>query len=142
VLISLERFAYTPEGTFGRLTVGGNTFYTVELPWKGNKPRQSCIPESRYPLRMRESNVVSRSSGNEFTRGWEICDVPDRSYIMLHPGNWPSDLLGCVAPGLTFGVIGGKIGIGSSRSAFRKVMAAIPDGEHEIEIFQYHAEYS
>lgn len=50
--VTLERFAYSPFGTFGKLIYGDKTFLTVERPWLGNKPYKSCIPEGVYVGKM------------------------------------------------------------------------------------------
>lgn len=99
-LLVLERFGYMPFGTYGKLKFpSGEVFHTVERPWMDNEPNMSCIPEGRYSLGLRYSPVVNRTSGGDFEEGWEIMDVPNRDYIMLHPGNWPTDVAGCIAVG-------------------------------------------
>lgn len=141
--LTLTRFAYTPMGVFGRLELpSGAVIYTVERPWLSNRQRKSCIPEGRYVLRMRASGVVSRSTAGEFTEGWEVTDVPGRTYIMIHPGNTMDDLLGCIAPGLALGFVGEKWAVTDSRDAFRDVMRemAVAD-EWVLHIRPYRAEY-
>lgn len=118
----LTRFAYTPNGTFGRLVVSGKEFYTVERPWKNNESNVSCIPEGDYTLRMRDSGVVSRSTGGAYSRGWEVTSVKGRSFIMIHPGNTVDDLQGCIAPGKGLGAVSGKWAVVSSRQAFDELM--------------------
>ena len=49
-IVKLERFAYTPMGTFGRLKVGDFEFFTVERPWVDNEPFKSCVLEGEYEL--------------------------------------------------------------------------------------------
>lgn len=120
--IRLQRFAYTPNGTFGRLVVEGKEFYTVERPWKDNQSNVSCIPEGTYSLRMRDSGVVTRSTGGAYSRGWEVTNVKGRSFIMIHPGNTVDDLQGCIAPGKQLGVVNGKWAVASSRPAFDELM--------------------
>lgn len=141
--ITLTRFGYTPMGTFGRLELpSGTEIYTVERPWLSNRQRESCIPEGRYAMGMRASGVVSRSTGGEYARGWEIMDVPARTYIMLHPGNTMDDLLGCIAPGLSLGFVGGKWAVTKSRDAFRDVMTELAqEDEWVLHIRPYRAEY-
>lgn len=141
--ITLTRFGYTPMGTFGRLELpSGAEIYTVERPWQSNRQRKSCIPEGRYDLRMRASGVVSRSTAGEFTEGWEVTDVPGRTYIMIHPGNTMDDLLGCIAPGLALGVVGGKWAVTQSRDAFRDVMRELAEAdEWVLHIRPYRAAY-
>ena len=121
----LTRFAYTPNGTFGRLRVAGKEFFTVERPWKNNESNVSCIPEGQYILRMRDSGVVSRTTGGAYPRGWEVTGVQGRTFIMIHPGNTVSDLQGCIAPGKGLGVVGGQWAVSSSRPAFDELMTAL-----------------
>lgn len=121
--IVLER-KYLREGTHGTVTFpDGSSLDTLELPWNDNRQRVSCIPEGTYTLRMRHSPVVSRSSGGEFKRGWEVTDVDNRTYIMIHPGNYVRNFLGCIGVGLSKGFQGTSPVIWNSRAAFRKFMA-------------------
>jgi hypothetical protein len=134
MLITLERFAYTPVGAFGRLRVGDWQCYTVERPWAGNRTFVSCIPEGVYRLRMRPSGVVARTTDGKYTEGWEVTGVPGRTYIMLHIGNTMDDVEGCVAPGLDIGTVYGKWAVTDSTAAFRELMSRIPAGEHDIDV--------
>ncbi|MFL1404204.1 DUF5675 family protein [Marinobacter sp. M1N3S26] len=132
--LRLTRFCYAPDGTFGRLELpDGTELFTCERPWEGNKRRESCIPDGVYTLRMRRSGVVERSTGGKYLEGWEVVNVPGRSYIMLHPANWPDQLEGCIAPGLGFGIISEKQAVTSSQDAFDKLMSALA-GQDEWEI--------
>lgn len=131
----LTRFAWLtgnfiecPEGTFGKLIFpDGTEYFTCENPWKDNRPYVSCIPSGVYYLEQRHSPVVRRTSGGEFLEGWEVTEVRDRSYIMIHPGNWPEDVEGCIAVGKRLGITQNKQGKWSlsvldSREAFREIM--------------------
>jgi hypothetical protein len=83
---------YYPEGTNGNLylkTVG--ICHTIELPWKENEARLSCIPEGRYELAKRYSVKF----------GWhlQLKNVVNRSLILIHPANDAlKELKGCIAP--------------------------------------------
>lgn len=71
---------YRLRGTNGVLSHKGNVVCsTIELPWMGNWPMVSCIPEGRYRLSKRYTTH----------RGWHLLveHVPDRSLILLHPAN-------------------------------------------------------
>lgn len=64
---------------------------TIELPWKLNSVRISCIPEGRYTLRKRYSV--------KFKWHFEIWGVKGRSYILIHAANNALlELKGCIAP--------------------------------------------
>ena len=65
--------------------------YSIELTWKDNLARVSCIPEGRYELVKRWSL--------RFNRHLQILNVPGREYILIHPANEAlRELKGCIAP--------------------------------------------
>lgn len=121
--ITLARMGSTPWGTFGTLRLpDGSSFPTVEPQWQYNARGVSCIPAGEYRMEMRNSPTVAKTSGYEFSRGWEITGVPDRSLIMIHPGNWASNSNGCILVGRAHAVIRGKPGVTASRAAFKDFM--------------------
>ena len=71
---------------------------------KENKPLISCIPQGLY-------NVVPHNS-KKFPNTWQIMNVPGRTGILFHAGNYActvegrelhkSDTQGCIMPGLSF----------------------------------------
>jgi hypothetical protein len=141
--VLIERFSYAPDGTFGRLTLpSGRVLFTCEQPWNGNAVGESCIPEGEYQMKMRRSPVVQRSSGGKYDEGWEVIGVPGRTFIMIHPANWPHELRGCIAPGMNYAIISGKQGVSSSRQAFDIFMDEL-DGEETVSlgIYQKRPEY-
>lgn len=83
---------YHVAGVNGVLLLEGTELCkTIELPWKNNQPRVSCIPEGRYRLRRRHSP--------RFREHFEVMDVKDRKYILFHAGNDAGkELRGCIAP--------------------------------------------
>jgi len=125
-------------GTFGVLRADDFSCATVERPWLLNERRVSCIPAGRYVLRKRRSGVVKRSSGGEFVSGWEVCDVPDRTYIMVHVANKVSELLGCIGLGDRFGAIGGRWAVLNSRKTFALFMGALSGSDEHILIVRRH----
>lgn len=115
---------YRHNGTHGDLVFPDGTVYdTLENSWEDNQRRISCVPEGIYPMRMRYSPIVKRTSGGEFSEGWEIADVPNRDYIMCHIGNWTKDTAGCLLIGSTKAFDGNEPVVWGSSSAFRKFMA-------------------
>ena len=83
---------YFPEGTNGILLLDGVVLCaTIELPWKNNQSRISCIPEGKY-------QVIKRYSPH-FRWHLQLRDVPGRQLILIHPGNDAvTELKGCIAP--------------------------------------------
>ena len=109
--IILERM-YFPEGTNGFLSLNGKEICkTIELPWRNNKARVSCIPEGKYKIRKRFSA--------KFKWHLELINVKNRKYILLHPANNAlKELNGCIAP---VSQITGEGRGNESRKAFEKL---------------------
>lgn len=92
----LIRFDSGEQGTFGRLFLHGLSLFTVEQPWKDNRPSFSSIPAGEYICVWRRSPKY----------GWcyHVQDVEGRTHILIHPGNfggdrelgYRSDTLGCI----------------------------------------------
>lgn len=107
---------YHPKGTNGLLQHGGIIICrTIELPWKSNLPRISCIPEGRYQLQKRFTH----------NRGYHLLveNVPCRTFILIHPANDAlEELKGCIAPVTK---ITGEGKGSESREAFEKVLQLV-----------------
>lgn len=88
----LQRRAQDPNSTPGDLYVDG-TWYccTLELPKRDGGPG-SCIDAGTYPVTLYNSPHFMRKI-------LLLQDVPLRSYIEIHPGNWPKDTHGCIVTG-------------------------------------------
>lgn len=83
---------YFPEGTNGKLEFEGQFIcYTIELPWKQNEAKVSCIPEGEY--------FISKRYSTKYKWHLEVLEVPNRSLILFHPANNAlQELKGCIAP--------------------------------------------
>ena len=103
---------YFPEGTNGKLEYEGKLICnTIELPWKKNETKVSCIPEGKYFIRKRYSK--------KFQWHLEVLDVKNRSLILFHPANNAlQELNGCIAP--VTKLSGPGLGL-MSRKAFTKL---------------------
>jgi hypothetical protein len=82
---------YHDDCTIGRLEAGDLQCFTLELPWQDNKRNISCIPKGEYPYRIAVSP--------KFGRTIHVDEVPDRSHILIHPGNYTTQIQGCILPG-------------------------------------------
>ncbi|MCL6416146.1 DUF5675 family protein [Aestuariirhabdus sp. Z084] len=129
--VLLERFAYSPFGVFGRILIPEFECFTVERPWLDNKPRQSCIPEGEYDLRLGTYNRGGYPA-------YEVLDVPDRTLIKIHVGNTIDDVVGCIAPGKSLAYMERKWAVSSSKKAFGEFMEAMAGIEQtRIRIVHY-----
>jgi hypothetical protein len=90
--------------TTGRMLVGAQSFFTIELPWDDNKPDVSCVPAGLYELIPYDSPTHGPTwrLDNPALNVYGTAFVPagGRSEIELHSGNWARQLLGCIALGL------------------------------------------
>ena len=122
---------YDKNQTRGRLLIlNGNELLTqvltLELPWNNNQVRSSCIPEGQYD--------VSRIYSPKFGMCFLLHDVPERTAIEIHSGNYASlkertDTTGCILPGLAYEDINddGVTDIVQSKLALRKLLTVLPD---------------
>ncbi len=124
-LVALERFAYTPMGTFGRLSVEGFECFSLEDPDNDNRAGESCIPCGTYDL------ALGRYHRGNYD-AYEVANVPDRSLIKIHAANTHHDLRGCIAPGERLGFLRESWAVLSSRSALAGFMEAMGESRDGI----------
>lgn len=123
-------------GTFGTLILNGKTFvcHTAELPWKDNLPNVSCIPTGVYKLWPHVSP--------KFGKCFLVKDVPNRSHILFHVGNFAgdtslnlrSDSDGCILTGSAVADLRGQTALLNSRTAFIRMTNLLGDSEHDLHI--------
>ena len=124
-MIVLERSYIADDScTIGKLTLpDGWSCFTMENPWLDNARGESCIPEGTYTMGKRVSPIVQRTSRGQYEQGWEVQDVPGRSFIMIHPGNWVSNTDGCLLPGRAIAFTADRgLMVTSSQIAFKELM--------------------
>jgi len=95
-------------------------FSTLELPWKDNQRNISRIPNGIY-------DVVKRNS-KKFGDHFHVLNVPNRSYILLHSGNFYIDIRGCtlVGEGLKDINKDGLVDVISSRDEMKTLNLILP----------------
>lgn len=94
--------------------------YNIELPFESNNVNVSAIPSGIYTFTKR----VSDERGNYL----EIHNVPKRTSILVHVGNFMKDTEGCILPCLHFNYNRDtNVPFGtSSRTALRQLYRALP----------------
>ena len=131
----IERYDHGKKQTLGSLLVldeNGCSKYdchTLELPWKNNAFQISCIPEGTY-------KVVRRYSA-KFGHHFHVTNVKDRTYILIHSGNFYTDILGCILVGKGLKDINadGLKDVTNSRAAMADLRALMSDQkEFELKI--------
>ncbi len=125
------------QGTFSSLLLPNfKTIFMTELPWRDNKPNYSRIPPGEYVAKWHKSP--------RFGECWWLQDVPGRSEVLIHPGNFAGDRLkgfkthsyGCLLPSKYRGRIGDQLAGLSSRPALRMMKDAIGPNNFILKIME------
>tara|TARA_R110000765_G_scaffold90064_1_gene171608 strand:+ start:148 stop:552 length:405 start_codon:yes stop_codon:yes gene_type:complete len=94
-IIDMVRIATGENGTFGVLLDEGMPFaVTLEPEWKDNQKNISCIPSGEY--------ICNDTNSVRFGYTFQIDQVPDRTHILFHCGNFTKDTKGCILIGEQF----------------------------------------
>ena len=130
--LELTRFKQDNYQTLGELTLYRTftpvfTCKTLELPWRDNTPFKSRIPSGIYP--------VVKNISPKFGKSLWIQEVPYRTEILIHRGNFFYDILGCILVGENYYDIDGDghVDVTNSRKTINKLYNLI-EGDIAIEI--------
>jgi len=110
--------------TLGRLSCGDFKCFTLELPWKGNEKNISCIPEGSYPAEIYESP--------KFGKVVLLNNVPNRTFIEIHAGNYTSQIRGCILVGDSIKYLNndGIPDVTNSKATLKSLLKALPKYFH------------
>ena len=121
----IERFPSSEKQTIGNGFVLEDDFIqfefrTLELPWLDNEKQKSCIPIGDY--------VVKKRKSKKFGDHFHIQNVIDRSYILIHQGNYYTDILGCVLVGSDIANINkdNELDVVNSKTTLKKLLKLLP----------------
>jgi len=124
---NIKRFSADAKQTLGEFTLtdNGNEIFrckTLELPWLNNATQKSCIPTGTY-------KVVPRTSA-KFKNHFHVTDVTGRSYILIHAGNYFTDILGCILVGDAHKDVNGDgfRDVVNSKNTLNKLLDLAPNG--------------
>lgn len=81
--VRLVRQASTPQGTPGRIYPGEYSFDTLEPPAPHHRPDHPRVPAGKY--------LCKQVGTRKFPGRYVLQQVPGRSGIVMHPGNWAGD---------------------------------------------------
>ena len=123
----LVRLIHSEQGTFGKLFDMDFECYTGELPYRNNQRNISCIPPGTY--------TCQRYYSKKFKFCFHVLDVPNRSWILIHSGNWCGDrtkgykshTYGCILVGMHYGILDNQQAVLQSRLALNKLLDYIGD---------------
>ena len=123
----LNRYDHDDKQTIGQLFLLDSDknilakWDTLELPWLNNQRRISCIPLGIYK--------ASKHKSPKFGRTLWVQDVPNRSEILVHSGNYHTQILGCILIGKDLKDINkdGYLDVTRSRVAIKELMDSLHD---------------
>lgn len=142
--------AQTPRSTRGFLWTPNGVGKIAEILERGaaNPDGHPRIPAGTYNIGIRDfgESEFDKSLASIVTgyRGIpQVLDVPGRTSIEIHPANWVTELLGCLATGFSLNSQPGGdyyVPPGTSRTAFASVyghiIGAVDSGGAAIEILE------
>jgi len=102
--------------------------YTLELAWKENKHNISRIPSGLY-----KAKKITRPNKD---KAISIIEVPDRSYILIHKGNFHTDIRGCILVGRSLKYLNKDeyMDVVYSTKTMWEILKTLTDTYFEIEI--------
>ena len=107
-----ENYQY---GTFGVLSIDDQVFcVTLEPPDELNKTGRSSIPAQQY--------TCKRYSSEHHPSTFQIMNVPGRTKVLFHAGNFKEHTEGCILLARKFGVLKYARGILNSGDTFKQFM--------------------
>jgi hypothetical protein len=131
--VFINRLDYGPNSTLGHVLVYfGLTkvfeCWSLELPWKDNQRKISCIPEGDYVCKHRGS------FGHFPYDHYQVQDVPGRDGILIHRGNFTSDIEGCILVGTSFKDLNrdGKTDLENSKITLQRLYEIIGDEDFKL----------
>ena len=131
---NLFRVFSNDQGTFGVISFDHFQCYSLELPWKDNAQNISCIPEGKYTSHWQRSP--------KFGHCYKLANVPNRSHILIHPGNLAGDKVkgykthtwGCILLGTKYGFLNKQFAVLNSRTAVRQLSEQLNQSNFTLEI--------
>jgi hypothetical protein len=120
--IKIDRSSYSDNCIQGYMFIDSEAIcYTMELPWEDNQNNISAIPVGKY-------NGFLRYDKSD---GWRIQleNVPNRSGVQIHVGNYTSQIKGCILVGE--GVE--DCTVSSSKKAYNKLKQAFYGSENPVQ---------
>lgn len=119
-----NRYESSKYGTFSIWKQADTNFtcHCIELPWRNNQRRISCIPAGEYIVKIRKSP--------KYGDIYHVKNVTGRSYILIHSGNYAGDVskglkshsMGCLLLGLKRGWLKEQKVVLNSRIAVKMFM--------------------
>ncbi|SON52944.1 DUF5675 family protein [Vibrio tapetis] len=122
VKLNLNRTKQMGETTLGKLTIEG-----VSKSWFVLEPAgpDSITENSDKRIKAGSYRLLPYSSP-KYPNVYELQNVPGRTFILIHAGNYHKDTLGCLMPGKIWGSVAkSQYYVGNSKSALKEIFSEI-----------------
>ena len=103
-IIRIKRIKQYGETTVGKLTISGESKIWFVLEPGGPDSR---VAGSDKRIETGTYKLVPYSSA-KYKNVYQLKNVPGRTKILIHPGNFPDDTEGCLMPGSSWGLMSDK----------------------------------
>lgn len=132
MIVEIKRNPDEYRATVGSMFINGvELCATLELPWvdeNGDKisdKEKSCINSGVY--------TCKRINSPHFGEVFEIIDVPNRTHVLIHKGNFLKNTKGCILLGLIRGEKDNEPCVYQSTEAFNRFIKHL-EGLKEFEL--------
>lgn len=121
-IIRISRIKQHGETTVGKLTIDGDskTWFVLEPGGPDSKTEGS---DKRISV---GTYALLPYSSAKYKNVYELQNVPGRTKILIHAGNYHDNTEGCIMPGLLWGTLSDKqYYVANSRSALNEIFSKI-----------------
>lgn len=138
IKLTLYRIFTNDEGTKGELKYENFLICNIlELPDRENKRKLSRIPAGEYICK-----YMSKTWSGKYKKVYQVQNVPKRSGILFHVGNYAGDVLkgfkthslGCLLPCSNFGSLKGQDAGLASEKAMDKLRTLVGKNSFILEV--------
>lgn len=137
--ITVARAEMWPTSIIGSLSTDHGFFcYTLER--RPDAAEHPCVPAGTYGLVLAPTHNAKLWTPDPDRVLPRLLDVPGRTGILMHAGNWPTDTVGCIIVAF----VKDQGAVFQSQSALRTLLRAIQgaQGPHSVEILDIPADPS
>ena len=121
--LELIRLETGRQGTFGVLLANKAIFcFTLEPADRLNKKNESSIPTGQYEC--------GQFKSSRYGITLQVFDVPERTGILFHAGNFTGDSQGCILVGSAIGKLKGERAILNSGATHKAFMSLVGNMAH------------
>jgi hypothetical protein len=122
-IVELIRLEESSQGTFGVLKINKEVFcVTLEPEDRLNVENVSSIPAQQY--------ICDLHHSPNFGLTWKVTDVPGRTDVLFHSGNWARDTEACILLAQYWGKLQGHRAVLNSGKTFKQFMAIMDPFSH------------